>query len=92
MTAQDNIVNINAGKVIHLHTDPQNNQSLIALGTRPDGSYPIEPVILGGQLTYAFDLLMIALENLALNLTTAIDEIMSSIKNMTVLELSQLER
>jgi hypothetical protein len=67
----DNIININAGKVVHLHVNPKDEQSLIALGTKPDGSYPTEPVVLGGQLMYTFDLLLGALSNLASNLTRA---------------------
>jgi len=39
----DNIVNINAGRVAHI------NSPAIALGTNKDGSYPTEPVLLGGR-------------------------------------------
>ena len=39
----DNIININAGKVAHI------NSPSIALGTNTDGSYPTEPVLLGGK-------------------------------------------
>ena len=39
----DNIVNINAGRVAHI------NSPSIALGTKADGSYPTEPVLLGGK-------------------------------------------
>ena len=67
----DNIINLNAGKVIHLHIDPKNSESKIALGTKSDGSYPTEPVILGSQMIYAFDILIGALSNLAGNLTLA---------------------
>ena len=39
----DNIVNINAGRVAHI------NSPSIALGTNKDGTYPTEPVLLGGK-------------------------------------------
>lgn len=39
----DNIININAGQVAHI------NSPSIALGINKDGSYPTEPVLLGGQ-------------------------------------------
>jgi hypothetical protein len=45
----DNIININAGKVAHI------NSPSIALGTNTDGSYPTEPVLLGGK---TYDLLL----------------------------------
>ena len=61
----DNIVNINAGRVAHI------NSPSIALGTKADGTYPTEPLVLGGQMSYAFDLLIGALENLAKSLSTA---------------------
>jgi hypothetical protein len=67
----DNILNLNAKRIIHLHVDPKNSETLIALGTKSDGSYPTEPVILGSQMMYAFDILIGALSNLAGNLTTA---------------------
>jgi hypothetical protein len=41
--SSDNIVNINAGRVAHI------NSPAIALGTNKDGSYPTEPVLLGGK-------------------------------------------
>jgi hypothetical protein len=90
----DNIVNINAGRVIHLHVDPKNKESKIALGTRSDGSYPIEPVILGNQMIYAFDLLIGALSNLASNLTTAAtqDGPIAGCKAGAIQLLSDLER
>ena len=45
----DNIININAGKVAHI------NSPSISLGTKSDGSYPTEPVLLGGK---TYDLLL----------------------------------
>jgi hypothetical protein len=39
----DNIINLNAGRVAHI------NAPSIALGTNKDGSYPTEPVLLGGK-------------------------------------------
>jgi hypothetical protein len=39
----DNIININAGRVAHI------NSPSIALGTKSDGTYPTEPVLLGGK-------------------------------------------
>lgn len=61
----DNIININAGRVAHI------NSPSINLGTKPDGSYPTEPAVLGGQLVYAFDILIGALSKLASSLTSA---------------------
>ena len=45
----DQIININAGKIIHLHIDHNNSDSKILLGTYTDGTVPFEPVLLGGQ-------------------------------------------
>jgi hypothetical protein len=61
----DNIININAGTVAHI------NSPSINLGTNSDGSYPTEPVLLGNQTMYAFDVLMTALTNLASSLSIA---------------------
>ena len=61
----DNIININAGRVAHI------NSPFIALGTDKDGSYPTEPVLLGNQMSYTFDILISALSNLASSLTQA---------------------
>ena len=61
----DNIININAGRVAHI------NSPSIALGIKKDGTYPTEPVVLGGQMSYAFDLLIGTLSNLAESLSTA---------------------
>jgi hypothetical protein len=55
----DNIININAGKVAHI------NSPSIALGINKDGSYPTEPLLLGGK-THDFLLdLVTALTSLA---------------------------
>jgi hypothetical protein len=61
----DNIVNINAGRVAHI------NSPSIALGTNKDGSYPTEPLLLGGK-THDFLLdLLNALTSLAGYLSSA---------------------
>jgi hypothetical protein len=55
----DNIININAGKVAHI------NSPSIVLGINTDGSYPTEPLLLGGK-THDFLLdLLNALTSLA---------------------------
>ena len=61
----DNIVNINAGRVTHI------NSPYINLGTRADGTYPNEAVLLGNQTVIAFDKIVAALQNLAYYLGTA---------------------
>lgn len=61
----DNIININAGQVTHI------NSPSIALGTKSDGTYPTEPILLGGK---THDLLLDifnALSNLAGFLSSA---------------------
>jgi hypothetical protein len=45
----DNIINLNAGKVIHLHINEKDDNSRILLGTNKDGTIPDEPVLLGGK-------------------------------------------
>lgn len=61
----DNIININAGRVAHI------NAPSIALGTNKDGTYPTEPVLLGGK-TYELLLdLFGALSSLAGSLSEA---------------------
>jgi hypothetical protein len=61
----DNIININAGRVAHI------NSPSIALGTKKDGTYPTEPVLLGNK-TYELLLdLMGALTSLAGFLSSA---------------------
>ena len=61
----DNIININAGRVAHI------NSPSIALGTNADGSYPTEPLLLGGK-THDFLLeLLNALTSLAGYLSSA---------------------
>ena len=61
----DNIININAGRVAHI------NSPSIALGTKADGSYPTEPVLLGSQTIIAFDRIISTLQNLAYYLSIA---------------------
>lgn len=61
----DNIININAGRVAHI------NSPSVALGTKSDGTYPTEPVLLGGK---TYDLLLDllgALTSLAGSLSSA---------------------
>ena len=61
----DNIININAGRVAHI------NSPSIALGTKSDGTYPTEPVLLGGK-THDFLLdLLNSLTSLASYLSSA---------------------
>jgi hypothetical protein len=61
----DNIININAGRVAHI------NSPSIALGTKDNGAYPTEPVLLGNK-TYELLLdLMGALTSLAGFLSSA---------------------
>jgi len=47
--SSDNIININAGRYIHLHIDQKNPNSQILLGTNKNGTIPTEPVLLGGK-------------------------------------------
>ena len=61
----DNIVNINAGRVTHIHSPS------IALGTKKDGTYPTEPVLLGGKTYELFLDLFGALTSLAGSLKAA---------------------
>ena len=61
----DNIVNINAGRVAHI------NSPSINLGTKSDGTYPTEAVLLGNQTALLFDKIFAALQNLAFYLGTA---------------------
>ena len=61
----DNIININAGKVAHI------NSPSINLGTKTDGSYPTEAVLLGNQTIIAFDKIVSTLQNLAYYLSLA---------------------
>jgi hypothetical protein len=61
----DNIININAGQVAHI------NSPSIALGTNSDGSYPTEPVLLGGKTHDLLLDILGALSNLAGFLSSA---------------------
>jgi len=45
----NNIVNLNAGNLIHLNIESKNPDSKILLGTKVDNTVPDEPVLLGGQ-------------------------------------------
>jgi hypothetical protein len=61
----DDTINLNAGETVHI------NSPFICLGTTSKGEYPTEPVVLGGQLSYTFDLLIGTLSKLASSLSTA---------------------
>jgi hypothetical protein len=61
----DNIININAGIAAHI------NSPSINLGTKTDGSYPTEAVLLGNQTIIAFDKIVSTLQNLAYYLSLA---------------------
>jgi len=61
----DNIINLNAGRVTHIHSPS------IALGTKKDGTYPTEPVLLGGKTYELFLELFGALTSLAGSLKAA---------------------
>ncbi len=67
----DNIINLNAGKIIHLHIDEKNPNSQILLGTRANGEIPYEGVLLGNQTVILFERLISALQNLSYYLSTA---------------------
>jgi hypothetical protein len=45
----NNVVNLNAGNLIHLNIESKNPDSKILLGTKVDNTVPDEPVLLGGQ-------------------------------------------
>ncbi len=45
----DNIINLNAGEIIHLNIDNKNINAKILLGTDKNGTLPSEPVLLGGK-------------------------------------------
>ncbi len=45
----DNIINLNAGELIHLHINDKNPNAKILLGTNKNGALPSEPVLLGGR-------------------------------------------
>jgi hypothetical protein len=45
----DNIINLNAGEIIHLNIDNKNPDAKILLGTDKNGTLPSEPVLLGGK-------------------------------------------
>jgi hypothetical protein len=72
----DSNININAGKIIHLHVDPTPSTSTlkkdpkIFLGTKEDGSYPSEPVLLGGATHDVLLSICSALASLANSLST----------------------
>jgi hypothetical protein len=61
----DNIINLNAGKIIHLHIDEKNPNSQILLGTRSNGEIPYEAVLLGNQTAILFERMFSTLQNLA---------------------------
>lgn len=45
----DNVINLNAGEIIHLNIDNKNTNAKILLGTDKNGAIPSEPVLLGGK-------------------------------------------
>lgn len=45
----NNVINLNAGNLIHLNIESKNPNSKILLGTKVDNTVPDEPVLLGGQ-------------------------------------------
>jgi len=45
----DNVINLNAGEIIHLNIDNKNANAKILLGTDKNGAVPSEPVLLGGK-------------------------------------------
>ena len=45
----DNIINLNAGEIIHLNIDNKNSNAKILLGTGKNQTLPSEPVLLGGK-------------------------------------------
>jgi hypothetical protein len=61
----DNVININAGQMAHI------NSPAIALGTKSDGSYPTEPVLLGDKTYDLFLEIFGALTTLAGLLSSA---------------------
>jgi hypothetical protein len=63
----DNIININAGQVAHI------NSPSIALGTKSDGTYPTEPVLLGNKV-----------HDLLLDLCGALTSLAGSLSSATV--------
>jgi hypothetical protein len=45
----DNVININAGEIIHLNINNKNTNAKILLGTDKNGAIPSEPVLLGNK-------------------------------------------
>jgi len=45
----DNVINLNAGEIIHLNIDNKNPNAKILLGTDKNQTLPSEPVLLGGK-------------------------------------------
>jgi hypothetical protein len=45
----DNVINLNAGEIIHLNIDNKNSNAKILLGTDKNGAIPSEPVLLGNK-------------------------------------------
>jgi hypothetical protein len=45
----DNIINLNAGELIHINIESKNPDAKIFLGTGKNGAIPDEPVLLGGK-------------------------------------------
>jgi len=67
----DNVINLNAGEIIHLNIDNKNSNAKILLGTDKNGAIPSEPVLLGGKTHDVLEDLISALATLASYLMTA---------------------
>ena len=68
----DNIININAGRVSHI------NSPSINLGTKPDGSYPDEPLLLGNKTKELLKQLLSVLSTLGNDLKSVVTPISGS--------------
>jgi len=67
----NNVINLNASNYIHLNIEGKNKNSKILLGTKPNGTVPDEPVLLGNQTVILLEQLIEALINLGGYLSTA---------------------
>ena len=65
----DNIININSGRILHLHIPYRTGK--ILLGTKDNNTYPTEPVLLGIQTSNILLDICTALQNLAAELGKA---------------------
>jgi hypothetical protein len=67
----DSIININSGGYIHLNIESKNKDSKILLGTNPNGTAPLEPVLLGEKTSDLLLDILNALDNLSAALIEA---------------------